>query len=135
MLTIKILELNPIQNCIMLNNQTKKVAFVLTSITFGFNIFACLTSCIVFIILIYHLYNIHMKRTDRITVLLCSIIYLATLIYTTILLSMNIRTILGDLYGQSFNSFWCIFSGYLCLISLCMWYITFINQVITNNVN
>ncbi|CAF4221670.1 unnamed protein product, partial [Adineta steineri] len=42
--------------------------------------------------------------------------------------SMNIRSILGDLYKQSFDSSWCIFSGYLVIVLLGMLYMTFVNQ-------
>ncbi|CAF1498470.1 unnamed protein product [Adineta steineri] len=41
---------------------------------------------------------------------------------------MNIRSILGDLYNQSFDSSWCIFSGYLAIILLGMLYWNFLNQ-------
>ncbi|CAF1187571.1 unnamed protein product [Adineta steineri] len=44
------------------------------------------------------------------------------------LISMNIRSILGDLYNQSFDSSWCIFSGYLAIILLSMLYMNFLNQ-------
>ncbi|CAF1305595.1 unnamed protein product [Adineta steineri] len=44
------------------------------------------------------------------------------------LISTNIRSILGDLYNQSFDSSWCIFSGYLALVLLGMLYMTFVNQ-------
>ncbi|CAF4012712.1 unnamed protein product [Adineta steineri] len=44
------------------------------------------------------------------------------------LISTNIRSILGDLYNQSFDSSWCIFSGYLVLVLLGMLYMTFVNQ-------
>ncbi|CAF1206519.1 unnamed protein product [Adineta steineri] len=44
------------------------------------------------------------------------------------LISMNVRSILGDLYDQSFDSSWCIFSGYLASVMLGMLYMTFVNQ-------
>ncbi|CAF1221788.1 unnamed protein product [Adineta steineri] len=44
------------------------------------------------------------------------------------LMSMNIRSILGDLYKQSFDSPLCIFSGYLSLLMFSMLYMTFVNQ-------
>ncbi|CAF0873653.1 unnamed protein product [Adineta steineri] len=42
--------------------------------------------------------------------------------------AMNIRSILGDLYNQSFDSSWCIFSGYLAIILIGMLYLNFLNQ-------
>ncbi|CAF1140463.1 unnamed protein product [Adineta steineri] len=44
------------------------------------------------------------------------------------LISMNIRSILGDLYNQSFDSSWCIFSGYLASVLFSMLYMNFLNQ-------
>ena len=114
----------------MLNNQDKKIGFVLTCITFGFSLFACLISYIVFIIILYNLYYKLIQRKDRITILLCANIYLLISIFTTIVVSMNIRTILGDLYGQSFDSLSCLFSGYAYLVILCSLYMAFVNQVI-----
>ncbi|CAF1274004.1 unnamed protein product [Adineta steineri] len=112
----------------MINDQTKINGFILSSVSLGFNTFACLISCIVFLIILYHLYYNHVKREDKITVVLCSNIYLTILIYSSILISTNIRSILGDLYNQSFDSPWCIFSGYLALILFCMLYWNFLNQ-------
>ncbi|CAF1257487.1 unnamed protein product [Adineta steineri] len=42
--------------------------------------------------------------------------------------SMNIRSMLGDLYNQSFDSSGCIFSGYLSSVLLGMLYWNFFNQ-------
>ncbi|CAF1452816.1 unnamed protein product [Adineta steineri] len=112
----------------MINNQTKTNGFILSSVSLGFNTFACLISCIVFLIILYHLYYNHVKRVDQITVVLCAHIYLEILIYSSLLISMNIRSILGDLYNQSFGSSWCIFSGYLAIILLSMLYMNFLNQ-------
>ncbi|CAF1330071.1 unnamed protein product [Adineta steineri] len=112
----------------MINDQTKINGFILSSVSLGFSTFACLISCIVFVIIIYHLYYNHVKREDKITVVICGHIYLVLLIYSSILISMNIRAILGDLYNQSFDSSWCIFSGYLVLVTLSMLYMNFLNQ-------
>ncbi|CAF1430316.1 unnamed protein product [Adineta steineri] len=112
----------------MINDQTKTNGFILSSVSLGCNTFACLISCIIFLIIIYHLYYNHIKREDKITVVLCGHIYLTILIYSSILISMNIRSILGDLYNQSFDSSWCIFSGYLAIVVLGMLYWNFLNQ-------
>ncbi|CAF1456969.1 unnamed protein product [Adineta steineri] len=112
----------------MISEQTKINGFILSSVSLGLNTFACLISCIIFVIIIYHLYYNHVKRKDKITVVLCGHIYLTILIYSSILISMNIRSILGDLYNQSFDSSWCIFSGYLALIALTLFYMNFLNQ-------
>ncbi|CAF1068747.1 unnamed protein product [Adineta steineri] len=44
------------------------------------------------------------------------------------MISMNVRTILGDLYEQSFKSSWCLFSGYVAIVNFSILYLTFINQ-------
>ncbi|CAF1117862.1 unnamed protein product [Adineta steineri] len=112
----------------MINDQTKTNGFILSSVSLGLNIFACFISCIVFLIIIYQLYSNHIKREDKITVVLCGHIYLEILIYSLILISMNVRSILGDLYNQSFDSSWCIFSGYLATVLFSMLYMNFLNQ-------
>ncbi|CAF1123441.1 unnamed protein product [Adineta steineri] len=50
------------------------------------------------------------------------------LINAAMLISMNVRSMLGDLYNQSFDSSWCIFSGYLALVLVGMLYLNFLNQ-------
>ncbi|CAF3743248.1 unnamed protein product [Adineta steineri] len=42
--------------------------------------------------------------------------------------SMHIRSMLGDLYNKSFDSSWCIFFGYVAIVLLGMFYMTFVNQ-------
>jgi hypothetical protein len=121
-------------NLTMLDNQNKKIGFVLTLITFGHSIFTCLISYIIFIVIIYHFYYNRVKREDKVTVLICANIYLFLSIYTTMGISMNIQTILGDLYGQSFDSSWCMFSGYMSLVTACALFMAFVNQVIRHNV-
>ncbi|CAF3743212.1 unnamed protein product [Adineta steineri] len=116
------------QASIMISDQTKTNGFILSSASLGFSTFACLISCIVFLIIIYHLYYNHVKREDKITVVLCGHIYLTILIYSALLISMSVRSILGDLYNKSFDSSWCIFSGYLAVILLGMLYMNFLNQ-------
>jgi len=116
----------------MFNNQNKVIGFVLTLITLGHSLFACLISVVIFSIITYNLCYNRMKRREKIILLLCTNIYLCILIYMTILSSMNIQTILGDLYGRDFNSSWCIFIGYTSPAILCVLYYSFVNQVIIN---
>ncbi|CAF4175414.1 unnamed protein product [Adineta steineri] len=98
----------------MINDQTKANGFILSSISLGFNTIACLISCIIFLIIIYHLYYNHVKREDKITVVLCGHIYLAIVIYSSMLISMNVRSILG----------------YLAIIIFGMLYMNFLNQAL-----
>lgn len=113
----------------MLTNGTKKIGFVLSLIQFSLNIFAYFTSLMILILLIHNLYKNKIKREDKMGIKLCVNIYIVILIYALILISMNIRTILGDLYDMNFNSLSCILSGYLAVAALYMLYMTFINQV------
>ncbi|CAF4201347.1 unnamed protein product [Adineta steineri] len=112
----------------MINNRTKINGFILSSVSLGFNTFACLISCTVFLIIIYHLCYNHVERKDKITIVLCGHIYLTILINAIMLISMNIRSMLGDLYNQSFDSSWCIFSGYFAIVVLSKLYLNFLNQ-------
>jgi hypothetical protein len=114
----------------MLNKQNKVIGFVLTLITLTHSLLTCLISLIIFSIIIYHLLSDRIKRRDKIILLLCANIYLWMLIYMVILSSMNIQTILGDLYGRDFNSSWCILIGYVSPAVLCVLYYSFVNQVI-----
>ncbi|UJR07443.1 hypothetical protein I4U23_011729 [Adineta vaga] len=112
----------------MLDNENKKIALILTSFTLVTVIFGTIISSFVLLILIYHCLCNRIKQEDKITVYLCIHIYLSVLILTTIIVSMNIRTLLGDLNGKSFDSSWCIFSGYLALIHISAMYMAFGNQ-------
>ncbi|CAF1477494.1 unnamed protein product [Adineta ricciae] len=112
----------------MSQNEAKIIGLILTSITFALTIFAMIISSTVLITLIYQWYHNRIKQDDKITIYLCIQIYLCMLIVAAITLSMNIRTLLGDLTGQSFHSFWCIFSGYLALIHISAMYMAFVNQ-------
>jgi hypothetical protein len=114
----------------MFNNETKLTGFVLTLITVAHSIFTCFISLIVIIIIIHHFCYHRMKRADKITVLLCTNIYLCILVYMIILSSMNIQTILGDSYTRDFNSSFCTFIGYISPVILCVLYHAFVNQVI-----
>ncbi|CAF1021629.1 unnamed protein product [Adineta steineri] len=96
----------------MISDQTKTNGFILSSVSLGFNTLACFISCIIFLIIIYHLCYNHVKHEDKITIVLCSHIYLTILMYSSILLSMNIRSMLG----------------YLAIVLLSMLYMSFLNQ-------
>ncbi|CAF0762198.1 unnamed protein product [Adineta steineri] len=96
----------------MINDQTKTNGFILSSASLGFSTFACLISSIVFLIIIYHLCYNHVKREDKTTVVLCGHIYLTILIYSALLISMSVRSILG----------------YLAVILLGMLHMNFLNQ-------
>lgn len=113
----------------MLPSRNKTIAFIITSTQFSLNIFACLLSFVILIILLYSIRSKKIKRKDRTGIKLCANIYFTIFIYSCLLLPVNIQTILGDIYEKDFNSSFCIIYGYSMLVILYMLYMTFINQV------
>jgi hypothetical protein len=113
----------------MINNEKNIAALIISVIALVHSLFACVISIIMFIIIIYHQCNNRLKRINKITLFLCANIYLLIFLYTTGLISLNIYSILGDLYDQNFDSSWCTFTGYFVLAMLCAVYIGFVVQV------
>lgn len=113
----------------MLATGSKTVGFILTVIQFCLNIFICITSLIVFIILIYNIQKNKIKREDQMGVKLCGHIYFALLLYSCLLISNSAQSMLGDIYCIDFDTFSCLIAGYLTLIAIYMLCMTFINQV------
>lgn len=113
----------------MISNEYGNIATALTWTTLIHSLLACLASYTILAIILYNLFCNHIKREDRVVVVLCAKIYTFLSISSTILLSLNIQTILGDFNGQSFNSSWCIFWGYFSFTMLYMMYMSFVNQV------
>ena len=70
-----------------------------------------------------------MKPENRITLVLCANLYVLIFMYSTTLVSLTVSSILGELYGQSFSSSWCVFRGYFVSAMLCALYIGFVVQV------
>jgi hypothetical protein len=104
--------------------------FILNLITFCINSSTCFISFIILIIILHHFCHTRIRRRDKITVIHCINIYPLLLIYTGTILSFNIQTLLGDLYGLDFSSPWCIFMGYFSPVILSTLYCAFANQVI-----
>jgi hypothetical protein len=104
-------------------------AFIINLIALVHGLFACIISTIIFVIIIYHQLNNRMKRVNKITLFLYANIYLFILVYSAALVSFNIQTLLGDLYGQNFDSTWCTFRGYFIAAMLCALYNGFVIQV------
>ncbi|CAF1031028.1 unnamed protein product [Adineta steineri] len=117
-----------------MNNETTLTAgFVLPLLTVIHGSIASIMSTIVFFIIIYHQHNNRIKQEERITLILCANIYLCIFLCSTMLLLLNIQTLLGDLYGLNFDSTQCIFSGYLNLIFIYTLYYGFVTQQPVNN--
>ncbi|CAF3718057.1 unnamed protein product [Adineta steineri] len=114
-----------------MNNETTLTAgFVLPLLTVIHGLIASIMSAIVFFIIIYHQHNHRIKQEERITLILCANIYLCIFLCSTMLLLLNIQTLLGDLYDLNFDSTQCIFSGYLNLIFIYTLYYGFVTQAL-----
>lgn len=70
-----------------------------------------------------------MKQEHRITMIICIYIYIFICIYVILLGSMNVNTLLGDLYQYNFYSLWCKFRAYFITVALTTLYFICINQV------
>ena len=105
------------------------VGFILTLISLIHGLIACVISCMaVAIIIAYHYHN-RLKREEKITLLLSTNIYLLIFLYIVPLISCNIQTIIGDVYGNNFDSSWCTFRGYYIVATCCALYHAFVTQV------
>ena len=113
----------------MLTNTNKTSGFILTLTELCLNLLACVVSLVILILLFYKIYTKKIKREDRMGIKLCAHIYFAILLCSSLLISTNVQTILGDLYGMNFNTLSCIVSGYIAFIFIYFFYMTFINQV------
>jgi len=116
----------------MIKNKNNTTGFIINLFTFILNLFASIISFIVLICIIYRLFYGQMKRQERIILILYMNIYLYLFLYVTIHLTLNIHTILGDLYEINFDSSLCIFRGYLIVVLLSCLYNSFVIQVIIN---
>jgi hypothetical protein len=113
----------------MINYEHGTVGYVLTLISLIHASFASIISLIVVGIIIYHRYNNRLKREEKTTLLLSANIYSILFIYIITLISFNIQTLLGDVYGINFDSSWCIFRGYFIIVIIFLLYHSFVIQV------
>lgn len=112
-----------------------KIGFILNLTTLANCVFTCVITIIVIIRISCYLYSNRSKQEVRITTILSIYIYLLILIYVILLSSMNINTLLGDLYKYNFYSSWCIFRGYLITVIFDTLYCICVNQVIIIFIN
>ena len=113
----------------MINYGHGVVGFVLTAISLVFLVISCMVSFVVIIIIVAHQCSHRLEREEKITLVLSSHIYFFLCIFTIFQASMNIQTLIGDIYGNDFYSSWCIFRGYALLVSGTTMYFTFVIQV------
>ncbi|CAF1359012.1 unnamed protein product [Adineta ricciae] len=107
---------------------TSNIGFILNFITIVVNVFSCFISFLIVLGTVHHLIKNRLNKDDKITIILAANIYSLIFFYTIILISFNIQAILGELYAQDFNSWWCIFLGYLAAVFLSTIYWSFANQ-------
>jgi hypothetical protein len=113
----------------MVNYTDGLVGYVLTLISLINGLFVFVISFMVLAIIIYHQYNNRLKREEKVTLVLSANIYLFIFINIITIISSNIQTLLGDVYGNNFDSSWCIFRGYFICVVTCAFYHTFAIQV------
>lgn len=115
----------------MINYGVGIIGYILTFLTVIFAVFTCIISLGVILVIFYHLYHQHrhLKREEKICFLLHSQIYSSILIFTIVFISINIQTLIGNLYGKNFDSPSCIFQGYCILASAYVMYCGFVVQV------
>lgn len=113
----------------MINYGHGTVGFVLTFISLVHILLAALISLVIVIILIYEQVYRHVKRIDQVTLVIFTLIYCLIFIYGIVLSTINIQTLLGDIYGTNFDSTWCRFNGYWMIVLICAIYQIFVVQV------
>lgn len=107
------------------------IGFVLTLIAFICALFACIFSLLVVILIIVYQYHRQLEREERIALVLSLYIYFFLFIFASLQMSLNIQTLVGDVYGNDFNSTWCVLRAYFIIVSGTSMYFTFVVQVST----
>jgi hypothetical protein len=113
----------------MVSYEYRIVGYVLTLISLVDSSIAWVISLMVIDIIIYHQYHNRLKREEKITLALSANIYLLIFMYILQLISFNIQTLLGDVYGNHFDSSWCIFRECFLVAMHCALYHAFVTQV------
>lgn len=112
-----------------MNNHTESITgLALTISTLGLSLLIASISTFVLGNIAYYYNKGQRKSDERVALILSASIYLVIFTLIMVIISTNIHTILGDLYGDDFNSFWCIFRGYLLTLLPCALYHLFVIQ-------
>ncbi|UJR32587.1 hypothetical protein I4U23_020047 [Adineta vaga] len=114
----------------MMEFNQKTIGHILAIISTISGSFTCIISLIVCFLLIHHQYYHLSRKEEKIILLLSTNIYALILIYVIVLLTCNIQTLLGDVYGTNFNTSWCIFRSYLSSVLCCAVYAIFVTQAL-----
>ena len=113
----------------MNNSDDETTGLVLDIVSFSLISTNILVSLAVFITIVYHCFRGHAHLSERIPVMLSANMYLLILALMVILLSINLQTTLGDLYGLNFDSPACRFQGFLLGVFLSTLFDSFVVQV------
>jgi hypothetical protein len=105
------------------------VGYVLNLISLISGLVVSVISLMLVAIIIYHQYTNRLKREEKITLALSANIYLFIFIEIITSISFNIQTLIGDVYGNNFDSSWCIIRGYFICMTFFTLYHTFVVQV------
>ncbi|CAF0954760.1 unnamed protein product [Adineta steineri] len=106
------------------------VEFLLNCITLVIGICTWMMILMILMLIFYYLFHNRIKQEDKMTIIHGINMYILLLIFTTISVSFNIQTMLGDLNEQNFNSFSCILAGYFVIVSINSLYYVFFNQAL-----
>jgi hypothetical protein len=113
----------------MINYDYGIAGFIIPSISVIFGSIGCIISFLVTGIILYHLYYHHLKRDEKVTLLLSFNIYFCMLIYASTLVSFNIQNLIGNGNENSLDLSWCIFDAYLSNVAGGAMFQSFIIQV------
>lgn len=108
------------------------IGYILTLISLLNGVVACAVALIVLVLMIMN-HRQNLKREEKFILMLSGHIYLFVCLNTIILISMNIQTLIGDIYGMNFDSSWCILRTYVALLTGFVVYHTFVLQVHKNS--
>jgi hypothetical protein len=114
-----------------MNNHTESIAgLALTISTLGLCLLVSSISMLVLVTIAYYYNKDQRKSDEKIALMLSASIYLVIFTLMMVNMSTHIQTILGDLYGDDFNSSWCIFRGFLLTLLPCLLYHLFVVQAL-----
>ncbi|UJR29341.1 hypothetical protein I4U23_010553 [Adineta vaga] len=112
----------------MLSDKYQFIGFLLTSFSIGEIIFSCVLTLIILMLILYYILSNRIKQDDKIILILSINIYSSCLIYMFLFFVLLLQSAIGDIFHKEFDSSWCILFGYIYAVSLCVLYISFINQ-------
>ena len=113
----------------MKNPNESRMGLILTILSLTLISTNTLVSIVVFSAILSHSCQRYATARKRVALMLSANIYLLIFALMLIFLSINLQTILGDLYGLNFNSSLCRFQGYFLSVLGSSLYSSFVVQV------